>query len=65
MIYLHPWVTPHWNMWMHEGDCDPLRTLDQAPGKPCGPVERGARAGAGLLAGLMTPWRNNAGAVCS
>jgi len=31
-------------------------TLEQAPGKTCGSVERGAHAGAGLLAGLVTPW---------
>jgi len=30
--------------------------LEQAPGRTCGPVERGAHAGAGLLAGLVTLW---------
>jgi len=30
--------------------------LDQAPARTCRPVERGAHAGAGLLAGLVTPW---------
>ena len=32
---------------------------------PCGPVERGADAEAGLLAGLVTPRGTHAGAVCS
>ena len=31
-------------------------TLEQAPGRTCGPMERGAHAGAGLLAGLVTLW---------
>jgi len=31
--------------------------LEWAPGGTCGPVERGAHAGAGLLAGLLTPWK--------
>ncbi|GAB0178226.1 AN1-type zinc finger protein 5-like [Grus japonensis] len=45
-----------------EGGRDPM-------GDPCwskllaGPVERGAQAGAGLLAGLVTPWESHAGAV--
>jgi len=30
-------------------------TLEQAPGRTCGPVERGAHAGAGLMAGLVMP----------
>jgi len=30
--------------------------MEQAPARTCGPVERGAHAGAGLLAGLVTPW---------
>jgi len=54
--------------------------VEQAPGRTCGPVERGAHAGAGLLAGLICrrgptleqsvpeglhPMaRNHAGAVC-
>ena len=54
--------------------------LEQVPARTCGPVERGAHAGAGLLAGLVTPWvptmeqpvpeglqpvgRIHAGAVC-
>ncbi|GAB0177095.1 epimerase family protein SDR39U1 [Grus japonensis] len=47
-----------------EGGCDPM-------GSPCwsrllaGPVERGAHARAGLLAGLVTPRGTHAGAVCS
>jgi len=40
-------------------------TLEQAPGNTCGPVERGAHAGAGLLAGLVTPWGTHAGTACS
>jgi len=38
--------------------CDPVGspTLEQVPGRTCRPVERGAHAGAGLLAGLVTPW---------
>ncbi|OPJ76687.1 hypothetical protein AV530_015336 [Patagioenas fasciata monilis] len=41
-----------------EGDCDPMRkpTLEQAPGRTCDPVEKGAYAGASFLAGLVTPW---------
>ena len=54
--------------------------MEQAPGRTCGPMERGAHAGAGLLSGLVTPWgptleqpvperlhpagRTHAGAVC-
>jgi len=30
--------------------------MEQAPARTCRPVERGAHAGAGLLAGLVTPW---------
>ncbi|GAB0190267.1 AN1-type zinc finger protein 5-like [Grus japonensis] len=47
-----------------KGGCDPV-------GNPCwskllaGPVERGAHTGAGLLAGLVTPWGIHTGAVCS
>jgi len=37
--------------------------LNQAPGRTCGPVQRGAHAGAGLLAGLVNPWGIQAGAV--
>ncbi|KAK4806933.1 hypothetical protein QYF61_027300 [Mycteria americana] len=39
-----------------KGGCDPhgQPTQEQAPGRICGPVERGAPAGAGLLAGLVT-----------
>jgi len=36
--------------------------LEQAPARTCGPVERGAHAGAGLLAELVTPWTTQAGA---
>ena len=38
-------------------------TLELAPGRSCGPVERGAHTGAGLLAGLVTPWGTHARAV--
>ncbi|GAB0179878.1 hypothetical protein GRJ2_000453100 [Grus japonensis] len=37
--------------------------LEQAPGRTCGPVKRGAHAGAGFLAGLVTPWGTHARAV--
>ena len=37
--------------------------LEQAPGGTCDPMERGAQAGAGLLAGPMTPRGTHAGAV--
>jgi len=37
--------------------------LGQAPGRTCGPREREAHTGAGLLAGLVTPWGTHAGAV--
>ncbi|GAB0187278.1 hypothetical protein GRJ2_001193100 [Grus japonensis] len=30
--------------------------LEQAPGRTCDPMERGAHTGAGLLAGLVTLW---------
>ena len=39
--------------------------LEQAPSRTCGPVDREADAGAGFLAGLVTLWGTNAGAVCS
>jgi len=44
---------------MPEASCDPVGSpsLEQAPARTCGPVEIGAHAGAGLLAGLVTPWR--------
>jgi len=38
--------------------------LEQAPSRTCGPMERGAYAGAGLLAGPVTPWGTYTGAVC-
>ncbi|CAM9375256.1 unnamed protein product, partial [Bubo scandiacus] len=38
-------------------------TLEQAPGRICDPMEREAHAGAGLLAGLVTPWGTHAGAA--
>ncbi|KAJ7417093.1 hypothetical protein BTVI_33918 [Pitangus sulphuratus] len=43
---------------MPEGGCDPhgKPMLEQDPGRSCGSVERGAHTGAGLLAGLVTPW---------
>jgi len=52
---------------MLEGGCDPMGdpALEQTPGRTCGPMERGAHTGAGLLAGLVTPWGTHAGAACS
>jgi len=45
--------------------CDPIGspTLEQSPARACGPVKRGAHAGAGLLAGLVIPWGTHAGAI--
>jgi len=37
--------------------------LEQAPGKTCGPVERGVHTGAGLLAGIVTLAGDVPGAV--
>jgi len=50
-----------------EGGCDPVGSpvLDQAPDRTYGPMERGAHTGAGLLAGLVTPWGTHTGAACS
>ena len=42
-----------------EGGCGPMGGLCWN----CDPMERGAQAGAGLLAGLVTPWGTHAGAV--
>jgi len=54
-IHLQPMEgTPHWSRWMPEGDCDPMGSLRWSKLLP-GPAERGAHAGAGLLAGLVTP----------
>jgi len=39
--------------------------LEQVPARTCRPVERGAHAKAGLLAGLVTPRGTHAGATCS
>jgi len=52
------WRTPCQSRWMPEGGYDPVGSpvLEQAAGRTCGPMERGAHAGAGLLAGLVTPW---------
>ena len=67
-IHLQPVEDPM----LEEGDVPQRRlwprgkpALEQAAGKTCGPMERGAHAGAGLLAGLVTPWGTHAGAVCS
>jgi len=63
-IHLQPVEgTPRWSRWVPEGGCEPV--LEQAPARTYGPVERGAHAGAGLLAGLVTPWGTHAGAACS
>jgi len=40
-------------------------TLEQAPGRTCEPMERGAHAGAGLLSGIVTLWGTHAGAAYS
>jgi len=48
---------------MPEGAWEPV--LEQASARTCRPVERGTHAGAGLLAGLVTPWGIHAGAACS
>jgi len=52
---------------MPKGGCDPVGSpvLEQAPARTCGPVKRGAHTGAGLLAGLVTPWGTHTGAACS
>ena len=52
---------------MPEGRCDPVASLRWnrlLPG-PEDPVERGAHARAGLLAGFVTPRGSHAGAACS
>jgi len=51
---------PCWRLSPHG---DPA--LEQAPGRTCGPIERGDHARAGLLSGLVTPWGTQAGAACS
>ena len=33
--------------------------------RTCGPMEKGAHAGANFLAGLVTPWGTHTGAACS
>ena len=62
-----PGRTPCWSRWRRWGSCDPVGspTLEQAPARTCGPVDRGAHAGAGLLAWLVTPWGNHTVAACS
>jgi len=59
--------TPRRSRWMPKGGCNPMGspTLEQAPARTCGHVETGAHAGAGFLAGLVTPWGNHPGAACS
>jgi len=59
--------TPHRSRWMGRGACDPVRSpvLKQTSARTCGSMERGAHIGAGLLAGLVTPWGNKAGAAYS
>jgi len=67
-IHLQPMEgTPCWSSWMSEGRCDPVGslTLEQAPARTCGLMERGAHAGAGLLAELVTPWETHAGVAWS
>ena len=48
---------------MPEAGWEPV--LEQASARACGPRDREAHDGAGLLAGLVTPWGTHAGAVCS
>ncbi|PKU44013.1 hypothetical protein llap_5684 [Limosa lapponica baueri] len=50
-----------------EGGCGPCGepVLKQGPGRTCGPVEKGAHAGADLLAGLVTVWDTHTRAICS
>jgi len=67
-IHLQPVEgTPCWSRWVPEGDCDPVGSpvLEKDPARTCGPMERGAYAGAGLLAGLVTLWGTHGGAACS
>jgi len=67
-IHLQPVEgTPRQSRWMPEGGCDPMGSpvLEQAPARTCGPMERGAHATAGLLAGLVTLWWTHTGAACS
>jgi len=47
---------------MTQGGYDPVDSPLWSSILP-GPLERGAQAGAGLLAGLVTPWRTHGGAV--
>lgn len=56
---------PFWSKWLHGGGCDCDHMLEQAPGRTCGPVERGACAGEVLLAGFVPPWEVHAGAGCT
>ena len=67
-LHLQPMVDPTpeqvvaWRRLWPSGEPE----LEQAPGRACGPMERGAYAGAVLLAGLVTAWRGApAGAACS
>ena len=53
-----PWRTPCRSRWRHlkEAAACGKPMLEQVPGRTGGPVQRGAHARAGLLAGLVTPW---------
>jgi len=67
-IHLYPVEgTPGRSRWIPEGGCDPVGSpaLKQVPGRTCGPMEKEAPDGAGLLAGFVTPWGTCAGAVYS
>ena len=55
---------PWWSRWMPKGGCDPMGTSRWSRLLP-GPVEQETHAGAGLLAGLVTPWGTHARAACS
>jgi len=62
-----PWRTPGWSRWVRPKEAvtpgGPM--LEQAPGRACGPVERGTHSREGLLSGLVTPWDTHGGAACS
>ncbi|KAF4792109.1 hypothetical protein TURU_123504 [Turdus rufiventris] len=62
-----PWRTAEQSRCMPKGGCE-KHMLEQTPGRSCqekGTMERGAHAGAGLLAGLVTLWGTHKGAGCS
>lgn len=50
------WSTPHQSKWISKEDCDPVESLHWTSSRTCGPARKGIQAGAGLLAGHVTPW---------